>query len=948
MADRSQENEHPPLGPRDVDIWQGLELELETPPKGTESSAVSKRPALPEQEPAEPQGSVPWLSHWLLVSGIGALALSAAWVETALQSRTEGILWYGALLALYCAVVLLVLRAYLRPGADVGLVCRRVLAGFLLGGSVLVGQLAVARAVLALLRGTPLYAPLAFGALGALGAVAAVQSLRGRTWACRLIAVSSVASAVVVGVCFARGGCFGLDLMPRLARHGMSLGLLAACSGVLAGLIVARRSRGRVLAIAVFSLPLVATLVFLVYGVTRARHPSGAPAVMGLLTGLWEILAVMPVLAIGMKRAWCDRGRWQDDMVGTLSFGWAVVVAAGVVSLGLLLVTRMRGATEVDGFLLIGVLSGMVVAWLGARNVVWAARWGVVPVLVGTVVLLHMTSPFIGESLLTLAYAVLWCCAALGMLCSVLGLLVMRRRLLAVQTSATLWADVRMPALIGAVVAGALFCIWFAGFTGDQAVRSALESGLVRGQGVVANVAAYADGSAWCCMFRDAAQSVLAWPGAQACGWRLALAGVILALHLLALSRVRWCVLPLVVLWVSVLAAAAALLGVAAGQALLAGVGMPAAMLGAVLLCVLWRLGEAVTSALRIWTTQAPSAAEVPAPDVAADAVQSNAHVAFLTRVGAYAAVLGLGFALLLRVGVGTGAVPFQLVRLTDLWLSASLRYMSDVGEQLRGGLLRVSVAALTAYVLVSIHDEARRRRVAAYPAVALAWMIVLWPQAQAWVLMLTTPVGDVSRGDSMRVALMITGPALLALALGACVLALRWLQAEHADEAVESEPDRFGVARTMGWLGLIVWPVVTGLALYAGVTGRPLAQDLSPTLRHVAAEAAWQVEQARQLLGGWLLPGAIALGAACLVLLILHTLAQRRVRGMRMALLCVWSLFGLAAMVLLLLALQAVPVGEWSVWRVASVLVLTAGALRVAVALACSRSWVVGAGEGT
>jgi hypothetical protein len=946
MAGRSQENEHHKPSPRDVDIWQGLELELDTPSKGTESSAVSKRPTLPEQEPAELEGRVPWLSHWLLVSGVGALALSAAWIETALQNRTEGILWYGALLALYCSVVLLMLRAYLRPGADVGLVCRRVVGGFLLGGSVLVGQLAVARAVLALLQGAPPYAPLAFGGLGALGAVAAVQSLRGRTWACRLIAVSGVAGMIVVGACAARAGCFGLSVMPRLARHGMSLGLLAACSGVLAGLIVARRSRGRVLAIVVFTLPLIATLVFLVYGVVRARHPFGTVAVMGLLTGLWEAVALLPVLAVGLKRAWCDRGRWQDDMVGTVSFGWSAVVTAGAVSLAMLLFAHLRGASDVDGFLLIGVLSGMVVAWLGARSAAWAADWGVMPMLVGATVLLFMAPPFTGEALLTVAYAVLWCCAALGMICSVVGLLVMRRRLRSVRTPAVLWADVRMPALVGACVWGALFCIWFAGFTGDEVVRGGLEAWLVRGHGVVADVAARAGGSAWARMFGEAGQRMLVWPGSQACGWRFALAGALMGLHLLALSRVRWCVLPLVVLWVCVLAAAAALFGVAAGQALKMGVGMPMAMLGAVLSCVLWRLGEAVAAALRIWTSDA-SAAEATQPAALADRVQGNVHVAFLTRVGAYAAVLGLGFAFLLRAGVGTGAVPFQLVRLTDLWLSASLRYISDVGEQLRGGLLRVSAATLTAYVLVSIHDEARRRRVAAYPAVALAWMMVLWPQAQAWVLMLTTPAGDVSQGDSMRVALMITGPALLALALGACVLALRWLRAQHAEESIETEPDRFGVARTMGWLGLTVWPVVTGLALYAGVTGRPLAHDLAPALRRIAEEAAWQVELARHILGGWLLPGAIALGAACLALLILHALAQRRVRGMRMALLCVWSLSASVAVAALLLALQSVPIGEWSVWRVACVLLLMAGGLRVVVALACSRTWVVGKGTG-
>jgi len=963
MSDRSQEDEHPQSGPLDVDIWQGLELELDSPQRAEDSDVVVSGPAAPETaaperaaperaapERAAPErdvddaeGGVPWLSHWLLLSGVGALALSAGWIETALQAQTEGILWHGALLALYCAVVLLMLRAYLRPGADVGLVCRRVLGGFLLGGSVLVGQLAVARAVSALLLGVSLYEPLAFGALGVLGAVVSIQCLRGRVWACRLIATSGIASIIIVGVCVLRAEYFGPAVMPGLARHGISLGLLAACSGVLAMLIVVRSSRGRVVATTVFTLPLIATLVFLVYGVTRARHPLGAAAVMGLLTGLWEVVAVLPVLLIGLHRSWRDRGRWQDDMVGTTSFGWAVVVTAGVVALAMLLVARLRGTADVDGFLLIGVLAGMIVAWLGARDRSWVARWGAMPVLVGTAALLCMTPPFAGEALLAVAYTIVWSCVGLGMLSSVLGLLVMRVRLRATLTPDALWADVRTPALIGACVCGAFFCVWFAGFTGDEAVRSGLESGLGRGQAIVGEMVDFSGGGKIGRMIGGAGQSLLAWPGAQACGWRFVVAAAILGLHLLAVSRVRWCMLPLVVLWTVMLAAAAALAGLGAWQAWKTGVNMPGAMAVAVALCVLWRIGEAVASALRLGGNALPSPAEAVEPDTTADGAHVNVHLAFLTRVGAYAAVLGLGFALLLRVGTGTGAVPFQLVRVADLWMSASLRYMSDVGEQLRGGLLRVSAAALTLYVLVSIHDEARRRRIAAYPAVALAWLIVLWPQGQAWVLLLMAPAGDVSGGDSMRVALMITGPALLALMLGACVLAVRWLRAQRSDGVADVERDRFGVARTMGWLGLIVWPVVTGLALYAAATGRPLEHDVVPAVRRVAEEAAWQVEQARQFLADWLLPGALALGGGCLALFVLHALAKRRVRGMRVALFCVWSLLALAALVLLLLTLQSAPIGEWSVWRVACVLVLTAGMLRVGVALAYGRAWLPG-----
>jgi len=943
MSGRSQENEHPQSGPLDADIWQGLELELDTP-KRVEASGATPEPDVDALARGVPAHGVPWLSHWLLASGVGALALSVGWIETALRAQTQGgILWHGALLALYCAVVLLMLRAYLRPGADVGLVCRRVLAGFMLGGSVLVGQLAVARAVLALLQDAPLYEPLAFGALGVLGGVAAVQCLRGHGWACRLIAMSGVASILVVGVCVLRAGCFGMDVTAGLARHGMSLGLLAACSSVLAVLIVVRPSRGRVVAIIIFTLPLIVTLEFLVYGVARAGHPAGATTVMGLLTGLWEIAALLPVLLIGLNRSWRDRGRWQDDMVAATSFGWVVVVTTGVLSLAMLLYARLRGTADVDGFLLIGVLAGMIVAWMGARDRSWVARWGVPPVLVGTAALLCMAPPFAGEPLLAVAYAVVWCCVALGMLSTVLGLLVMRHRLRAVRGPAALWADVRAPALIGACVCGALVCVWFAGFTGDEAVRSGLESGLGRGQAVVEMVVDRTGGGELSWMIGGAMQSVLTWPGAQGCGWRFVVTAAVLGLHLLAISRVRWSVLPLVVLWTAALAAAVVLAGLGAWHAWKFGVGMPAAMLGAATLCVLWRIGEAVTSAVRLWGNGAGSPAETVEAVTPADGAQGNAHLAFLTRVGAYAAVLGLGFAMLLRVGTGTGAVPFQLVRLADLWMSASLRYMSDVGGQLRGGLLRVSAAALTAYVLVSIHDEARRRRVAAYPAVALAWLMVLWPHGQTWVLLLTAPAGDVSRGGSWRVALMITGPALLALALGACVLALRWLRVQRRDEAVGVEPDRFGVARTMGWLGLIVWPVVTGLALYAAATGRPLAQDLSPAVRRLSEEAAWQVEQARQLLDGWLLPGALLLGGACLALLVLHALAQRRVRGMRMALLCLWGFLALAATVLLLLTLQSVPFGKWSVWRVAYVLVLAAGMLRVAVALGYGRAWLVG-----
>jgi hypothetical protein len=316
-------------------------------------------------------------------------------------------------------------------------------------------------------------------------------------------------------------------------------------------------------------------------------------------------------------------------------------------------------------------------------------------------------------------------------------------------------------------------------------------------------------------------------------------------------------------------------------------------------------------------------------------------------------AVGGLGLALLLHISASSGAVPYQLSRLGHLWLDGAADVVSTLGTATSQWAGYALAAALVGYLLFALHLETRSRRVAAYPLVATAWILVLLPTTVFWaraVASLQSPP------DPGRPAALAAVGLLLAVLTGAALLLLgRWwvlrrrLSADGADrdeaaaaDATDSH-DPLGVARGMGTVGLAFWILVGACVLRVSLSGSLPEPGALPLLPRAVGQLAMTVERTKLFmahtghpgLAAGLLAGISALG------LFLHVIARREVRWARVGLLVYWSAVVLAAMVGAGYVLSLIPFGRLGAGALLAVVLVGTILVRAIVALACAHSWL-------
>ncbi len=380
------------------------------------------------------------------------------------------------------------------------------------------------------------------------------------------------------------------------------------------------------------------------------------------------------------------------------------------------------------------------------------------------------------------------------------------------------------------------------------------------------------------------------------------------------------------------------------GAYLAAGLGARIVLLGlaAALLVRLWEsLGAAFDLSRR------ETAHEEPAP--AAQAPESQEQdLAFVVRIGLLLGSAGLGVALLLMPGRTLAATLTQLGMMAATWLREGAVVTSGVGRLTAEWTGYAAAVGAIVIVLIAVHDEAMRGRVAVYPLLALVWSLLLGILALGWGLqvsatsLLSTP-GRVP-------ALAVTGLVLLLLAAATATVWVRWLrlrrQQRDLGEDMLDRSDPIGAAHSLGSVGLVLVLAAAAAVVLAALSSsaetRPTVTRLSQAAAGLQDWLALSVETARTQLTvyDWLGPVVGLLAAASLAVLCLHLASQRRAGWARLVLFALWSGGALAgAGVSVYLLLQVAP-GQWSGARVATAIVLAALFVRALIALGGLGRW--------
>ncbi len=431
--------------------WQGMPLALDrghldedrSIPPGEETV---ERP-LAELLPAEtPTAGARWLARWLLMTGSLALAMAGSAIVLALLRGARPVAWREPLLALYCAIIVLVVRSFLTGGVPAPLVCRRVLAVSGLATAALATFAVVLRSTGQFIHGVPLSQVLtellAFGILGLAGCAIFFECLRERAWACRTVAA---ATAVFLLICIRWGAGAGATWREAVdwSTDNRAAAAMAAGAGLLAaGCLVVSRGRGRAGSSGrrLWSLSAGASiLVLLLAAATLAwdaamRHGAGRAAVQAArVATLCGAAGLAPLLLGGLVLSWRRRGPLSQDLRDATGLAWSLVTVAGATGLAVWLlvnageqrlelqlvaaiaVTLMVGAWLMHrpvlslvalGLLMVwlplredvarlemvlisaGVLSAMTVAWYGREGRGWVTHWALMPAVALTVAVL--------------------------------------------------------------------------------------------------------------------------------------------------------------------------------------------------------------------------------------------------------------------------------------------------------------------------------------------------------------------------------------------------------------------------------------------------------------------------------------------------------------------------------------------------------------------------------
>ncbi len=320
-----------------------------------------------------------------------------------------------------------------------------------------------------------------------------------------------------------------------------------------------------------------------------------------------------------------------------------------------------------------------------------------------------------------------------------------------------------------------------------------------------------------------------------------------------------------------------------------------------------------------------------------------------MVRAGLLVGSAGLGVALLLMPGQMLSATLTQLGVIATTWLREGAVVTSGVGRLAAEWTGYAAAVGAIVLVLIAVHDEAMRGRVAVYPLLALVWTLMLGILALGLGAAGERHVPAVHAGA--RAGPGGDGPSCCCcwprrLRRSGC----RWLRLRrHGTGIGEDMLDRSDPpARRTAWAASgscwcwwprwrSCWPPCPRV--------RRRSQRSRACLGAAAGLQDWlalSVETARTQLTVYDSLGLVVglLAVASLAVLCLHLASQRRVGWARLVLFALWSGGALAgAGVSVYLLLQVAP-GQWSGARVATAIVLAALFVRALIALGSLGRW--------
>jgi hypothetical protein len=968
---------------QDAESWEGVRLELEASQRGLPPGEETiSRPIAELVPPPAPPPASPLLARWLLICAMPSLAFSLVSIALSLLDSGGVAQWQGGLLALNCAVILLVLRIYVLQGTPARRVCHWVLSLAGLGASAFVMQAALLRAAVRFIYGPPppevLTGLFACGLLGLAGTVMFVECLQGRGWACRSAAAACLAFLAMLVFQALAGE--GILHWPHELWAGVpalfwpALGAAALGAGAFALTWERYRSRqklGAWASAAIGSLLVLGGAAVLGgQALMASDNAAGADAAAGahrawLVAALWEAAALLPIALPGAVFAWRQPGSLRKDVVEATQFLW-IMVALGVVAMvGVWLPTHLSVDLLHMGLVGAGVCALATGAWLGAKRGDWAGRWILIPTAAVTLAVVctlgqlqASTSRVLpgGSAFWPAAVTLAWCSLTVGLVFATAGLALKRHRARARSAGRLLWPDTHLLGGLGAVAAAGLLGLLFAIWAGEPAVVAVLRAGLADVGELAGDLLALVGGS----VVKGGALWVAGALGAAFAGpvflpVAAAVLGVILGVHLAALLRARWAAQAVAILWGAPLAAATALAGLYVVRLVLAAkapdMATPAgAYLASSFPARLMLLGLAGVVLVRLWESLRAASAvasrrEPQTPAAARAADQAGApherDLAFLVRVGLLAGSLGLGGALLLLRERGVDATLTELGLIAGDWLRAAGLLTAGLGGLAAEWVGYAAAVAMIVIVLLAVHGEALRGRVKVYPLLGLVWVVMVGVLGLGWWL--EARATDLPAAPGRLPALAVTGILVLLLALATVTVWVRWwrLRARAADEEeLQDNGDPLGAAHSLGSFGLLLVAAASSAVVYSALKANP---HFAVPLAQLAGAAvdfkdwlAFGVETARTHLTFYSTIGVAGtvLAAASLAVLSLHFASRHRWRGVRAMLVVLWSAAVLAGAVLSAHVLGQVPIGQWSAARILAAILLAAVLVRALLAI--------------
>jgi len=989
------------------DLWNGLPLRLEGHEAPSRIPAVSAgeetvdRPIadlLPPAVPPPPTRGGVWLSVWLTLTGVVAGLLAFASIVLAFLTAEAAGGWKGPLVAFDCAVIIFVVRSFVVAGMAPAVVCHHVFSVAGLGAASLAIFGSVLSASAGFIYGSPppelLTNLFVFGALGLAGCMIFAQCLQGRSWACRAAAVSSLVFVILLVLQPFTEYALLTNRPALFPAHLERCWLLSlvVCFGAAGHLHLrrlARRSgrRGTVLAAAYLWLAAAAVALALVVGQLIARY-GAAEASAGLwkVSVVWSGAAFAPLLLAGLAQAWRRHGSLRGDLYAATGFACSLTALGGLVALALWLPLHWHAGQLEILLVAAGAVAMIAGVWLIESGDYWATRWGLLPAVALAVAAAAALGPLLvfvrdmdaaREDLWRLGAVFLWCSLVVAFAFAAGGLAVRWHRGRAFDPEEALQDDIQLICTAGSMFSGLLLCVALALLAGNAEVVRALRA-LLAQTGASAEdlltLSAGAPAARWLARAFAAVRPVLAGRGFELAGAG-ALAAV-LAAHLLTAARAqppltnasRRFLVGLSALWFAALSVASVLVLLSASHLLLPPrepslttpvgwylgghltVRLLLFALLAGLLARFWEALAAVVRAARSGRRARPryeANASRPAGRAAAGP-RHGRHLGFFIYAGILLSGAGLGLALLLHLGPGWEATLLELSRLAVASATAGADLLLRIGRLCAQEPSYAAAAALIAFFLIGLHEEARRGRAQILPLVGAVWLLFLIPFGKAWALLVSAPAHPSAPGRTA--ALAIAGALLAALLVGAAALLAGWrthLSRPSPAGLHVAAGAKAWTARSLGSLGVLGCLIGSAIVIHGALGGNPLydrsfawAVERAGILANNAAAAVDSLKAALEKRGD-LGVGIVALVAVSSAALFLHFLAGFRVPWALYAAYGLWFAAALCGGAAIAYMVHHWPLGTWTPAQLFWGLVLTAVVARVAAALANPRSWL-------